>query len=105
MKLDFYRGLVASGGGVLKGDYMLAGFVALEPQAERQQAPAAAHRPHDAGFLARHRHFEDWYKHTQDIPGRFYLWIVEHLFRNNELLHGELEIGGELSTSRGSRAR
>jgi poly(3-hydroxyalkanoate) synthetase len=32
---------------------------------------------------------------VQDIPGAFYLWIVEHLFAGNELVAGELEIGGE----------
>jgi poly(3-hydroxyalkanoate) synthetase len=95
MKFDFYRALVASGGGVLKGEYMLAGFVALEPQAEVSKHLQLLAGLGDAGFLARHRRFEDWYKHTQDIPGRFYLWIVEHLFRNNELLHGELEIQGD----------
>jgi poly(3-hydroxybutyrate) depolymerase len=95
MKLDFYRGLVASGGGVLRGKYMLAGFVALEPQAEVSKHLQLLTGLSDAGLLARHRRFEDWYKHTQDIPGAFYLWIVEHLFRNNELLHGELQIQGE----------
>jgi poly(3-hydroxybutyrate) depolymerase len=95
MKLDFYRGLVASGGGVLKGEYMLAGFVALEPQAEVSKHLQLLAGVGDAGFLARHRRFEDWYKHTQDISGRLYLWIVEHLFRNNELFHGELQIQGE----------
>ena len=29
------------------------------------------------------------------VPGAFYLWIVEHLFRDNELIAGELEVGGE----------
>ena len=96
MKLDFYHGLVAAGGGVLRGDYMIAAFVALEPQAELSKHLQLLTGLHDAGFLARHRHFEYWYKHTQDIPGRFYLWIVEHLFRNNDLLHGELEIEGQL---------
>src|SRR4051794_8028737 len=95
MKLDFYRRLVASGGGVLKGEYMLAGFVALEPQAELSKHLHLLAGLDDAGLLARHGRFEDWYKHTQDIPGAFYLWIVEHLFRNNELLHGELELWGE----------
>jgi len=95
MKLDFYRGLVSAGGGVLKGECMLAGFFALEPQAELSKHMHLLAGLGDAGFLARHHRFEDWYKHTQDIPGGFYLWIVEHLFRNNELLHGELEIQGE----------
>ncbi|HEY5430727.1 MAG TPA: DUF3141 domain-containing protein, partial [Solirubrobacteraceae bacterium] len=43
----------------------------------------------------RYREFEDWFKHTQDIPGAFYLWIVEHLFRDNELIAGTLEVSGQ----------
>jgi poly(3-hydroxyalkanoate) synthetase len=50
----------------------------------------------DPVHVARYREFEDWFKHTQDIPGEFYLWIVRHLFRDNELVGGALRIGGEL---------
>jgi poly(3-hydroxyalkanoate) synthetase len=49
----------------------------------------------DPAHVARYREFEDWFKHTQDIPGAFYLWIVEHLFRDNELIEGKLRIGGK----------
>ncbi len=38
--------------------------------------------------------FEDWFKHTQDIPGAFYLWLVEHLFHGNELIDGRLVVDG-----------
>ncbi|QJY44421.1 alpha/beta hydrolase [Pseudonocardia broussonetiae] len=38
--------------------------------------------------------FEDWFKHTQDIPGAFYLWLVEHLFHGNELISGDLVVDG-----------
>lgn len=31
----------------------------------------------------------------QEIPGRFYLWIVEHLVRDNELVRGTLEVDGQ----------
>jgi poly(3-hydroxyalkanoate) synthetase len=48
----------------------------------------------DPAHLARYQEFENWFKHTQDIPGTFYLWIVRHLFRDNELVKGELQIGG-----------
>jgi poly(3-hydroxyalkanoate) synthetase len=50
----------------------------------------------DPAHMARYQEFEDWFKHTQDIPGAFYLWIVRHLFRDNELVAGEL-------TARGNR--
>ena len=44
--------------------------------------------------MARYRLFEDWFKHTQDIPGEFYLWIVRHLFRDNALIRGSLRVRG-----------
>ena len=46
-------------------------------------------------YIARYAEFEDWFKHTQDIPGGFYLWIVEHLFRDNALISGSMRIRGE----------
>lgn len=93
--LTAYRALVDAGGGVLRGEDMLAGFILIKPDNElARQAQLLVH-VHEPAHVARYREFEDWFKHTQDIPGAFYLWIVEHLFRNNSLLRGELEIGGE----------
>jgi poly(3-hydroxybutyrate) depolymerase len=93
--LAFYRGLVAGGGGVLRGEQLLAGFIAIKPESEMaRQMQLLAHLD-DAAHVERYREFEDWFKHTQPIPGAFYLWIVEHLFRDNELIVGKLEIGGE----------
>jgi len=92
--LAFYRALVAAGGGVLRGEHMLAGFIAIKPDNEvSRQLQLLAHINDDA-HVERYREFEDWFKHTQPIPGAFYLWIVEHLFRDNELIAGRLEIGG-----------
>jgi poly(3-hydroxybutyrate) depolymerase len=92
--LGFYESLVAAGGGVLKGECMLAGFILIQPRDEvSRQLELLAHLD-DGAHVARYREFEDWFKHTQDIPGAFYLWIVEHLFRDNALVAGELEIDG-----------
>jgi poly(3-hydroxybutyrate) depolymerase len=93
--LAFYRGLVAAGGGVLRGEHMLAGFIAIQPENEVARQMQLLANLHDPAHVERYREFEDWFKHTQAIPGAFYLWIVEHLFRDNELIAGELEIGGE----------
>lgn len=93
--LAFYQGLVAAGGGVLKGEHMLAGFIIIKADNEvARQVQLLAH-VNEPEHVARYTEFEDWFKHTQDIPGAFYLWIVEHLFRDNKLLAGTLEIGGE----------
>jgi poly(3-hydroxybutyrate) depolymerase len=93
--LAFYRGLVAAGGGVLRGEDMLAGFIAIQPDNEIARQMQLLANLDDPAHVERYREFEDWFKHTQAIPGAFYLWIVEHLFRDNELIAGRLEVGGE----------
>ena len=93
--LAFYRNLVNSSGGVLPGKYMLGGFVMLKPESElEKQLQLLAHLD-DEEHVARYRIFEDWFKHTQDIPGAFYLWLVENLFRDNKLIQGTLTVGGQ----------
>ena len=93
--LAFYRWVVEQGGGVLKGEHMLSGFVLIKPENEVAKHMRLLGNLDDERFVERHRAFETWYKHVQDIPGAFYLWIVEHLFMRNALVKGKLEIGGE----------
>jgi poly(3-hydroxybutyrate) depolymerase len=94
--LSFYERMVANHGGVMKGEYLLGGFIAMQPENEVTRQLALLKHLDDAEHVARYTVFEDWFKHCQDIPGAFYLWIVEHLFSNNELVKGELHVGGEL---------
>jgi poly(3-hydroxybutyrate) depolymerase len=94
--MSFYRALVAGGGGVLPGEAMLAGFVIINPQSEISRQLDLVARIRDPEHVERYGAFEDWYKHTQPIPGAFYLWIVEHLFLHNRLIRGELEIDSEI---------
>lgn len=89
-----YRALVAMNGGNMSGRAVLANFIAMQPQAEiGRQLQLLAHID-DAAHVERYRVFEDWFKHTQDIPGAFYLWLVEHLFHGNELIDGRLVVDG-----------
>src|ERR1700761_8764682 len=93
--LDFYRSLVAAGNGTLDGRHMLAGFIMIQPDNEVGRQLALLANISDPAHVERYREFEDWFKHTQPIPGAFYLWIVEHLFRDNELIAGTLEVRDE----------
>ena len=93
--LRFYETLVSMGGGVLEGRHMLSGFIMIQPGAEiARQIDLLLHLD-DPAHVARYREFEDWFKHTQDVPGAFYLWIVRHLFRDNRLITGSLEVRGQ----------
>jgi poly(3-hydroxyalkanoate) synthetase len=94
-----YRALVTLNGGNMSGRAVLANFIAMQPQAEiGRQLQLFAHLD-DPAHVERYRVFEDWFKHTQDIPGAFYLWLVEHLFHGNELIDGRLVV----DTDRGGR--
>ncbi|MEA2296252.1 MAG: hypothetical protein QOE86_3891 [Solirubrobacteraceae bacterium] len=92
--MAFYRRVVAAAGGVLPGQSMLGGFIAMKPESEVERQLQLLGALDDPVHLDRYREFEDWFKHTQAIPGAFYLWIVEHLFRDNALIAGELDIHG-----------
>ena len=92
--LRFYEALVKADGGVLKGEHMVAGFVMIQPSAEiSRQIDLLLHLDDDA-HVARYCKFEDWFKHTQDVPGAFYLWIIRHLFRDNGLIDGAIKVRG-----------
>ncbi len=93
--LSFYERVVASGGGVLKGEFMLNGFIGIQPESELEKQLQLLVHLHKPEHVERYKVFEDWFKHTQNLPGAFYLWIVEHLFRDNKLINGELTIDGE----------
>jgi poly(3-hydroxyalkanoate) synthetase len=93
--LSFFRALVRHGNGVLKGEFLLGGFIVIKPENEVGKQLQLLANVRDARHVERYRAFEDWFKHTQDIAGPFYLWLVAHLFRDNELIAGRLRIGDE----------
>ncbi len=95
LDLTFYEEVVRLGGGVLKGEFMLNGFITIKPDNEVAKQLQLLGHIREPEHVERYRAFEDWFKHTQDIPGAFYLWIVQHLFRDNELIDGKLKISGK----------
>lgn len=46
--------------------------------------------------LRRIRKFREWYEHTQDLSGAWYLEAVENLFLNNKLVKNELIVDGRV---------
>ena len=93
-ELDVYRALVKAGGGLQLGRSQLRGFKLLEPGAEIERLMGLLANIHDPEYVTRHIDFTNWFEWTQDLPGAFYLWIIEHLFIHNELARGELVVGG-----------
>jgi poly(3-hydroxyalkanoate) synthetase len=89
-----YRTLVALNGGNMSGRAVLSNFILMQPQSEISRQLQLFEGLDDPQHVERYRVFEDWFKYTQDIPGAFYLWLVEHLFHRNELIDGRLVVDG-----------
>ena len=89
-----YRALVAANGGTVPGAALVANFIGIAPQAQVGRQLELLRHLDDPAHVARYRAFEDWFTHVQDLPGAFYLWLVEHLLVGNELITGDLVIDG-----------
>ncbi len=92
--LEFYRKMVDTNDGILPGEFLLAGFIAMQPHNELDRQLQLLAHLHEPEHVQRYRTFDAWFHHCQPIPGAFYLWIVEHLFQDNELIAGTLRVGG-----------
>ena len=92
--LSFYEAIVASSGGVMPGQRILEGFSAIKPENEVEKQLGLLAALDDPKHRERYAEFEDWFKWTQDLPGRFYLWVVGELFRSNKLIAGDLWVKG-----------
>jgi poly(3-hydroxyalkanoate) synthetase len=93
-ELAVYQTLVKAGGGRQLGKSQLRGFKLLEPGAEMDRLMGLLANIHDPDYVTRHIDFTNWFEWTQDLPGAFYLWIIEHLFIHNELARGVLLVDG-----------
>jgi poly(3-hydroxybutyrate) depolymerase len=88
----FYRSLVALGGGVQPGRNQITGFKMLQPAAELERAMELLTHIDDAEYVDDYVRFTNWFEWGQDLPGAFYLWIVEHLFIDNALITSRLSV-------------
>jgi poly(3-hydroxyalkanoate) synthetase len=92
--MALYRQLVSMGNGILDGRMMVMGFNLMKPGQTTLRYLSLYRNIHDPEQSARFREMKNWYDFTQNIAGDFYLWIVQHLFRDNELILGKLVVGG-----------
>lgn len=85
-EMHVYRAMVALGGGNHLGASQIHGFKMLEPAEEIKRLSALWSHIGDPNYVQRHVDFTNWFEWGQDVPGTFYLWIVQHLFINNDLV-------------------
>jgi poly(3-hydroxybutyrate) depolymerase len=97
----FFAELVELGGGRALGQHLLQFWA---PEIEREEIHRLL-QPSDAmeswQFRSLEARFRDWYAWTVDLPGAYYLQVVEQLFKENRLAAGEfVALGHSLDLSR-----
>jgi poly(3-hydroxyalkanoate) synthetase len=88
--ISFYEELVALGGGLMKGEYMLQGWKNMHPEQHyiQDQFDLYEHID-DPAYLKKEETFESWYENPIDLPGRWYLQVITQLFKENRLARGK----------------
>ncbi len=88
--ISFYEELVALGGGLMKGKYMLQGWKNMNPEQHYIQDHIDLYEHiDDPAYLAKEETFNRWYENPIDLPGRWYLQVIAQLFKENRLAKGE----------------
>jgi poly(3-hydroxyalkanoate) synthetase len=87
--LSFYQELVALGGGLMKGKFMLQGWKNMHPEQHYFQEHIDLYEHiDDPVYLAKEETFESWYENPMDLPGRWYLEVIKQLFMENRFAKG-----------------
>lgn len=88
--MAFFEELVNLGGGLMRGKVMLAGWKGMQPEEHYFKTYLDLYEHvEDPAYIKKREEFERWYERPLDLPGRWYLQAIEHLFKNNELCKGE----------------
>ncbi len=87
--MSFYEDLVALGGGLMRGKFMLQGWKNMHPDEHyfKEHIDLYEHLD-DPPYLAKEENFESWYENPLDLPGRWYIQVMRELFKENRLAKG-----------------
>jgi polyhydroxyalkanoate depolymerase len=88
--LSFYEELVALGGGLMKGKFMLQGWKNMHAEQHYVDEHLDLYEHiDDPAYVAKRETFASWYENPLDLPGRWYLRAIRELFKENRFAKGE----------------
>ncbi len=98
LPMSFFEELVAAGGGLLPGQFMVAGWKSMHPEKQLEKYLDLYEHIEEKNYIERTETFERWYENPVNLPGAFYLQAVQQLFKENRLARGEfIGLGKRLS--------
>ena len=87
---SFYKYLVSLGNGIMKGDFIVTGFKNanyIDNYITKYLKLWRMILEEDKKGVERFSEFNDWYEYTQDLPGRFYLEVIDKIFKRNGMVN------------------
>lgn len=95
--LEVFQEVVRFGDGLVLGSKMLKLWgPASAEAAEIEQLLESEEAPGSSAFARLEAAFRDWYGWTVDLPGTFFLEVVEKLYKRNEIAAGKFAALGKL---------
>lgn len=89
LPMSFDKELVATGGGLMRGELMLQAWKGMHPAKHYISGHIELYeRIDDPAYLRKKETFESWYENPIDLPGRWYLQAILQLFKDNRLAKG-----------------
>jgi poly(3-hydroxybutyrate) depolymerase len=94
--MSVYEEMVEAGGGLMLGQYMLAGWKDMHP-GEQYLGKFIDLYEHieDRNYIKRTERFERWYENPIDMPGAYYLQAISQLFKDNRFAKGKFQALGQ----------
>jgi poly(3-hydroxyalkanoate) synthetase len=92
----FYEGLVAAGGGLMKGELMLMGWKSGNFIDRYYTDYVKIFQSADTDNMEKMHRFRGWYETVQDLAGNWYLEVVDRMFRKNEMWDQKMKIHGRI---------
>ena len=99
MPISYFRSFVSLGFGLMDGRIIVRGFKSLQMNEHyhlKYKLLWQMIQNNDEEGIERYLRFENWYGYTQKLPGRFYLEVVDKLFKQNGLVKKLLRINGRV---------
>lgn len=94
--ISFFEELVTMGGGLLRGKFMLAGWKGMHPEEHYFKTYLDLYEHvEDPAYLKKREDFERWYERPLDLPGKWYLQAIQHLFKGNDFYKGRFVALGQ----------
>ena len=99
MPISYFRALVTMGFGLMDGKIMIMGFKSLQINDQyhvKYKLLWEMIENNDEDGIQRYLRFENWFNYTQKLPGRFYLQVVDELFKKNGLVKKMFKFNGKV---------